>query len=169
MIETGETGRRMLFVSAIARGVGYFLFWVLLIGLEPIDLAVGLAAATAATWASLALLPPGEFRLRFVCAPRYGLRFLGQSVVAGVDVARKAFSPDMGLRPGLVTHASRYRRGAERSAFASLTCLLPGTLALRDGSHELVYHVLDTRRPMLEQLTEEEAAFARVVPGRPGP
>ena len=163
------TKERQVLGSWIARGLGYFAFWVLLIGFKPVDLAVGLAAAAAATWASLILLPPGEFRLRLAGLPRYAVRFLWQSVVAGFDVARRAFAPGMPLRPGLVSYASRFPRGASRNAFASLTSLLPGTLALRDEPRGLLYHCLDTGQPVAEQLAEEEAAFSRALPQEPGP
>lgn len=153
--------------SWISRGAAYFAFWVLLIGFEPGDLLVGLVAALAATWTSLLLLPPGEFRLRLAGVPFYGLRFLWQSVIGGVDVARRAFAPGLPLRPGLVRYASGYPRGAGRSAFASLTSLLPGTLALRDQPDGLLYHCLDTDQPTAAQLAAEEAALARALPQTP--
>lgn len=155
--------------SWIWRGAGYFAFWVVLIGFKPVDLLVGLAAAAAATWTSLALLPPGELRLRLAGLPRYAARFLWQSVVAGFDVARRAFAPGMPLRPGLVAFSTRLPRGARRNAFASLTSLLPGTLALRDQPQTLLYHSLDTGQPVCEQLAEEELAFSRALPGEPDP
>jgi len=161
-------GERHALGSWIARGLGYFAFWVLLIGFKPVDLVVGVAAAAAATWTSLVLLPPGEFRLRLAGLPRYALRFLWQSVVAGVDVARRAFAPGLPLRPGLVSYASRFPRGARRNAFASLTSLLPGTLPVRDEAQGLLYHCLDTGQPNVEQLAAEEAALSRALPREPG-
>jgi multicomponent Na+:H+ antiporter subunit E len=163
------SGERPLLGSWIARGAGYFAFWVLLIGFKPVDLVVGVAAAAAATWTSMALLPPGEFRLRLAGLPRYALRFLWQSVVAGVDIARRAFAPRMRLRPGLVPYASHYPRGAARNAFASLTSLLPGSLALRDESQGLLYHCLDTGQAVAKQLLEEETALSRALPREPRP
>jgi len=150
--------------SAAVRGSCYLALWVLLIGFNPVDLLVGLAATAAATRTSLWLLPPGEFRLKLPGLLRYGLRFAWQSLIAGVDVARRAFAPDMRLRTGLVSYTCRYPRGAKRNAFASLTSLLPGTLALRDEPDVLLYHCLDTTRPVTEQLAEEEAALSRALP-----
>ena len=54
-------GDRQMLGSWISRGVGYFALWVLLIGFKPVDLLVGLVAVAAATWTSLALLPPRSF------------------------------------------------------------------------------------------------------------
>lgn len=150
--------------SALIRGACYFALWVLLIGFKPVDLLVGLVATAVATWVSLWLLPPGEIRLKPVGLLRYGLRFIWQSLIAGVDVARRAFAADMRLRTGLVSYACRYPRGAQRNAFASLTSLLPGTLALRDEADALLYHCLDTTQPVAEQLAEEEAALSRASP-----
>ena len=163
---TATSGRQML-SSWISRGVGYFSLWVLLIGFKPADLVVGLAAAAAATWASLALLAPGEFRLRLAGLPRYGLRFLWQSVVAGVDVARQAFAPRPSLRPGLISYAPHYPQGAKRNAFASLTSLLPGTVALGDEPQGVLYHCVDIRQPVVEQLAVEETALSRVLSQEP--
>lgn len=163
------TSNRQIHGSWISRGTGYFALWVLLIGFEPVDLLVGLVAAAAATWTSLALLPPAEFRLRLAGLPRYGLRFAWQSVVAGVDVARQAFAPRPSLRPGLISYPSHYRQGAKRNAFASVTSLLPGTLALGDEPQGVLYHCLDDRQPIVEQLAVEEAAFSRMLPREPGP
>ena len=163
---TANSDRQMI-SSWIWRGVGYFALWVLLIGFKPADLVVGLAAAAAATWTSLALLPPGEFRLRLAGLPRYALRFLWQSVVAGVDVARQAFAPRPSLRPGLISYPSRYPQGAKRNAFAAVTGLLPGTVALGDEPQGMLYHCLDIRQPVAAQLAAEEAALSRALAQEP--
>ena len=127
------------------------------------------AAATAASWTSLALLPPGELRWQPTALPRYAIRFLWQSVIAGWDVMRRAFSPSLPLRPGLVSYPPRYPRGAGRNAFASLTSLLPGTVPVRDDAQGMVYHCLDIRQPIVEQLAVEETAFCSVLPQAPEP
>jgi multicomponent Na+:H+ antiporter subunit E len=146
------------------RGAAYFAFWVVLIGFDPLDLAIGMLVAAAAAWTSLRLLPPGMHRVRLAGLPRLALRFLWQSIVAGVDVARRAFAPRMRLRPGWVTYPTRYPRGPARNAFASLTSLLPGTVPAHDDEAGLLYHCLDTGQPIVEQLAEEENAVSRVLP-----
>jgi multicomponent Na+:H+ antiporter subunit E len=150
--------------SWLWRGMVYFAFWVILIGLDPLDLAIGGFAAAAATWTSLRLLPPGTHRVRLAGLPRLALRFLWQSIVAGVDVAYRAFAPRMPLRPGWVRYPTRYPRGPARNAFASLTSLLPGTVPVHDDDEGLLYHCLDTRQPIAEQLAEEEIAVSRALP-----
>jgi multicomponent Na+:H+ antiporter subunit E len=150
--------------TAIARGAGFLGLWIVLIGLDPLDLVVGVFAAAAATWTSLRLLPPGSHRLRLAALPRLALRFLWQSVVAGADVARGAFDPRLPLEPGVVVYPTKYPRGPARNAFASLTSLLPGTVPVGDDDRGLEYHCLDVGQPVTEQLAAEENAVARVLP-----
>jgi multicomponent Na+:H+ antiporter subunit E len=150
--------------TAIARGAGFLGLWIVLIGLDPLDLVVGVFAAAAATWTSLRLLPPGSQRLRLAALPGLALRFVWQSVIAGVDVARRAFAPRLPLEPGFVVYPTKYPRGPARNAFASLTSLLPGTVPVGDDDRGLEYHCLDVGQPVTEQLAAEENAVARVLP-----
>ena len=50
--------------SAISRAAGFFGFWLVLTGADAGDLAAGLVAAVAATWASLRLMPAQQWNLR---------------------------------------------------------------------------------------------------------
>jgi multicomponent Na+:H+ antiporter subunit E len=150
--------------AAITRGAGFLGLWIVLIGLNPLDLAVGVFTAAAATWASLRLLPPASHGLRLAALPRLGLRFLWQSVVAGVDVARRAFDPQLPLKTGFVVYRTRYPRGPARNAFASLTSLLPGTVPAEDDAQGLHYHCLDVGQPVAENLAAEEEAVSRALP-----
>ena len=80
--------------AAMARGAGFFGFWLLLIGPDPADLAAGFFAAAAATWTSLRLLPPSGGRLRYAALARLALRFGQESIMGGLDVARRALILD---------------------------------------------------------------------------
>jgi len=153
-----------MIATAIVRGAGFLGLWIVLIGLDPLDLAVGVVTAAVASWASLRLLPPETQRVRLAAVPALALRFVWQSVVAGVDVARRAFAPRMPLKPGFVVYPTRYPRGPARNTFASLTSLLPGTVPVRDDERGLEYHCLDVGQPVTEQLAAEEDAVARALP-----
>jgi multicomponent Na+:H+ antiporter subunit E len=157
-----ETGGSM--GTAIARGAAFYALWVVLIGLKLGDLAVGVIVAAAATWTSLRLLPPGAQRLRLAALPGLALRFAWQSVVAGVDVARRAFAPRLSLRPGFIVYPVRYPRGLARNTFASVTSLLPGTVPAGDDEKGLLYHCLDVGQPVIEQLAAEEDSLSRALP-----
>lgn len=151
--------------TAFVRGAGFLALWIVLIGIDALDMVVGVFTAAAATWTSLRLLPPGSHRLRLAALPRLALRFLWQSAVAGVDVARRAFDPRLPLKTGFVLYPTRYARGPARNAFASLTSLLPGTVPAEDDAQGLLYHCLDVGQPIAEQLAAEEQALSRALPG----
>jgi multicomponent Na+:H+ antiporter subunit E len=150
--------------AMLARGACYFALWVVLIGFDPLDLLVGLFAAALAGFVSVRLLAPGTQPLRLVALPRFAVRFMVQSVVAGFDVARFAFAPHMRLRTGFVLFPTGYPRGPGRNVFASLSSLMPGTVAVRDGSRGLLYHCLDTERGVVAELGADEDAVARALP-----
>ena len=146
-----------------ARAAGFLAFWLVLFGPSPADLAVGVLAAALATWASLHLLPQGTGRVRPIALAGLVLRFLGQSIVAGMDVARRALDPRLPLHTGFVIYPARFPPGTARNVFTGLTSLLPGTVPAGEQNGDLVYHCLDVDQPVTSQLAAEEAALARVI------
>ena len=143
---------------------GFFGLWLALAGARADELPVGVAAAAAATWASLLLLPPTRSRLRPTAAARLVVSFLSQSVLAGIDVARRALDPRLPLRPGFVLFPIRIASGLAGNAFCTLESLLPGTLpaGTNDGG-ALVVHCLDVDRPILAQMAADEALFVEAL------
>jgi multicomponent Na+:H+ antiporter subunit E len=154
--------------TALARFLGLAALWIVLIrSVQPADLAVGALTAAAATWVSLRLLPPDAGRVKFVALALRGPRFLWQSVVAGIDVARRALAPAMPLKTGFVAYRTGLPRGAARNAFATITSLLPGTVPAEDDASGVLYHCLDTAQPVAEQLATEEREYAQAFePGK---
>lgn len=175
-----RTGRAGALVrAALARGAGLFGFWLLLArpggdagltadwtsGLAA-DLLVGLLATAAATWVSLRLLPPTPGRLRWSALLRFALHFLWQSVVSGVDVARRAFALSLPLKVGFLAYPLRLPTETGRAAFGAVTSLMPGTLPVgTDADDALVYHCLDLEQPVAANLARDEALLARVRRG----
>jgi multicomponent Na+:H+ antiporter subunit E len=155
--------------AAILRGAGFLLLWLVIIGIDTSDLAVGLAIAAAAAWVSLHLLPPRPGPLRPVALAEFSLRFLGQSAIAGADVAWRALDPSLPLRPGFVRFPIRIAPGTALSAFRALSSLLPGTLPVGlDNGATLLMHCLDVGQPVPVQTAAAEARFLRVLGGVPG-
>ena len=93
--------------SAISRAAGFFGFWLVLTGADAGDLAAGLVAAVAATWASLRLMPAQQWNLRPIKLGKFVLHFLRQSIAAGIDVAWRALDPRLPLRPGFVVYQAQ--------------------------------------------------------------
>ncbi|MGB7949384.1 MAG: Na+/H+ antiporter subunit E [Candidatus Binatia bacterium] len=161
----GANASKFSVLAALQRGAGFLVVWIVLIGADPSDLAVGVLSAGAATWASLALLPPGPHRLRLIALLRLFPRFLWKSVVAGVDVARRALDPRLPLHTGFVAYPARLRNRPARNAFASYSSLLPGTLPVEDDGETLLYHCLDIDQPVAAELASEETALVQVIGG----
>ena len=153
---------------AVWRGAAFFLLWMLLLqSVKPADLAVGVFACVGATWTSLRLMPPSSGGLRFGKLLTLLPHFLWESVLAGVDVARRAFSPRMPLSPGFVTCPLAFPPGFARNTFATITSLLPGSVPADEAEGVLVYHALDDTSPVVEQLWKEERLLAKaLVAGR---
>ena len=150
----------------LARATGLFGLWLVLTGAESGDLLIGAVTAAAATWTSVRLIPRGTVRATPAALPAIAVRLLGQSIVAGVDVARRALDPRLPIRPGFVSHPLRTPPGLIRDAFCALASLLPGTVP--SGSDEdgvLLVHCLDVGQPVLAQLAEDEARLARALGG----
>jgi len=148
--------------SAAVRATALLAFWLGLTGASLADLPIGVAATLMATWMSLRLLPAGHFSARPLPLVRLLMRFLPQSIVAGIDVAWRAFDPRLPLRPGVISYRSRLPPGPRRQAFLALTSLLPGTLPCASAdSGELAIHCLDVSQPVASDLALEEALFLR--------
>jgi multicomponent Na+:H+ antiporter subunit E len=148
----------------LLRAAAYFVFWIILAGTAPKDILVGVFIALIASWMSLQLIPAGEMRPRPVKALALFVRFLWQSVVAGVTVARIALSPVMALRPGMVAYRSRLSPGNRRFLFMTYASLLPGTLPTGTDDSDLIsVHALDTAQPVAQQLADEEQRLAAAI------
>ena len=155
-------------LAAIVRLVGFLALWFVLDGPRLAGLPVGMFTAGLATWTSLRLLPPGRDRPRFATLALLAVRFVWQSAVAGVDVARRSLDPRLPLRPGFVEYSIHLPPSLARSAFLTLSSLLPGTLPT--GSDEdgvVLIHCLDIGQPVVAQMTAEELLVRRAL-GREG-
>ncbi len=148
----------------LLRAAAYSVFWVILAGTAPKDLVVGLVTAVIASWMSLQLIPAGEMRLRPVKALALFVRFLWQSVVAGVTVAKIALSPVMALRPGMVAYRTKLPPGNRRFLSMTFASLLPGTLPTGTDDGDLIsVHALDTAQPLAQQLAAEEERLSAAI------
>jgi multicomponent Na+:H+ antiporter subunit E len=150
--------------AALWRGAAFFLLWMLLLpSLKTGDLVVGVLASIGATWVSLRLLPPACGCLQFGQLLALLPHFVWESVLAGVDVARRAFHPGMPLQPGFVTCPLGFPPGFARNTFATITSLLPGSVAAEDAESAVAYHCLDEASPVVEQIWKEERLLAKAL------
>lgn len=151
-------------LGTVFRFGAYLGLWIILIGCSVTNFAVGLLAAAWATWISVLLLPVGDRQVSATALARLAMRLPWQSLVAGADVARRAFDPRLPLQPGLITYATGLESGPGRNAFRALLSLQPGTVPVSvQESGDLLIHCLDTNQPVAVQLSLEEALFAQVT------
>ncbi len=144
----------------------YFGVWFVVDGsIKPGNLVVGVLASVAAAWVSVKLLPPSRGRVRLGGLLMLLPRFLWQSLVAGFDVARRAFAPRLDLQPGFVEYRTQLSPGSARNAFELISSLMPGTVPSDEGPRHIEYHCLDTRQPVAEQLAAEEGAYTPALQG----
>src|SRR5262245_20782129 len=122
----GSTG--VFWRSTVARAAGFLCLWLVLSGANLGDIPAAAVAIPATTWMSLRLLEPSSSRRSLPAIVRLVFLFLYHSVVAGADVARRAFDPRLPLRPGFVLYPTRLSPGIRRNVFTTLTSLLPGTV-----------------------------------------
>ncbi len=158
-----ETREKPRLASAAARGVLFFGFWLAISGWKAADLPVGLAAAAASAWASLVLMPPTGARPRLDALPALALHFFRGSVLAGLDVARRALRRELDLKSGFVTAPLRLPAGNARNAFCALASLMPGSLPVGVDADSLLVHCLDSTQPVARDLAEQETIFMRAL------
>ncbi|MCF1710890.1 Na+/H+ antiporter subunit E [Tabrizicola sp. J26] len=162
MAASGRSTTRAAVPGTVVRFLLFLLLWGILIGPAPANLVAGLPAAALACWVSLWLLPPFGQTLSLSALLAVLVRLPGQSLIAGLDVARRALSPAMPLRPGIVAYRTDIPPGLERDAFRALMSLQPGTLPVgEDADGALLIHCLDVDQPVTHQLALEEARFRR--------
>jgi multicomponent Na+:H+ antiporter subunit E len=155
-----DSGRR----EAVARAGAFFLLWMVLMqSVKPGDLAMGAFATGCATWTSMRLFPPVTGELHFGALLRLVPHFVRESVVAGIDVARRAFDPRLPLSPGFVKCPLDFPPGFARNTFATITSLMPGAVPIDGDEEALEYHCLDSSQPIVEQLWQEETLLARAL------
>jgi multicomponent Na+:H+ antiporter subunit E len=151
-------------VAAAGRGAAFLGLWLVLAGADPAGLLFGLPAAALAARASLGLLPPTDDGVRPWPALRLGLGVLRASVIAGIDIARRALDPRLPIRPGLVAVPLGLPPGPGRDGFRLLASLQPGAVPVGlDTEGRLVVHALDSRLPIGAETQEAEACFAAAI------
>jgi multicomponent Na+:H+ antiporter subunit E len=161
---TASSSLPTLVAVGLSRGLFLFLLWLLLLpSTKPADLLFGLAVTIAVTVLSLKLYGPIHGRLHLGGMAALMPHFIWQSILGGVDVARRAFDPEMPMAPGFVACPLDFPEGLARNTFAVVTSLMPGTVPCGEENGVLIYHCIDIRQPVVEQLWAEEKLLARAI------
>jgi multicomponent Na+:H+ antiporter subunit E len=143
--------------AALVRVALFAALWVALTGGSRYGVALAALSVGAAAVASLALVPPGSWRWTVGGLARFLPFFLRESLLGGVDVARRALSPRPALRPGWVDFRFALPPGPARVFLMNAMNLLPGTLSVRVSADVVRVHVLDVTLPTEARLRALEA------------
>jgi multicomponent Na+:H+ antiporter subunit E len=156
--------RPTLMIRALcARFVFFMGVWLMIASWKEEDLPVGVVAAALALWISLSLLPPTALCPRLVPLAKLNLRFLSCSIVAGMDVARRALLRRLDLHPGFVAVPFTLPPGAARNAFLVYQSLQPGTSPTSAEGEVLQVHCLDILQPIAAAIVADEALFKLAI------
>jgi multicomponent Na+:H+ antiporter subunit E len=149
---------------ALVRLVLFALLWVIIAGSSASSWVIGAPTVLLAAWVSVRLSTnrtnqPG-LRARLIDLSLIGtLRFipffLKESLMGGIDVARRVLRYRVQVDPGFVDYRPRLTDQRAQVAFLNSISLLPGTLSadMRDGLIKV--HALDVSsdlKPALERL-----------------
>lgn len=162
--------KRPTLATLASRAALAALAWCVLTGAVTEGWLVGVPVVAAAAWTSAWLLPP--LSLSPVGTVRFAGFFLRQSLIAGIDVARRAFMPRPPLAPAVVEYDLRVDSELERVALTNTISLLPGTLGADLDGRRLYVHVLDAGQDVRGslELAERRVAdlFGRRLPAAGG-
>jgi multicomponent Na+:H+ antiporter subunit E len=150
--------------AVLLRAGGFLALWLVLAGVSLADLPAAAVAVAAATWVSLSLSPPNGPGISLPDLAMLILRFPGQSLLAGIDVAMRVFDPRLPLNVAMIPYTPRLPRGSARDAFAAYASLMPGTVPVTaDAGGVILIHCLDATQPVAQQMAREEDRFIRVL------
>jgi multicomponent Na+:H+ antiporter subunit E len=156
--------RAPLMMKVIAARFAFFTgVWLMIADWKEEDLPIGFAASALALWISLSLLPPTAVGLRLAPLAKLTVRFLSLSIIAGVDVARRALLPRLDLRPGFVALPFTLPSGLARNAFLVYSSLQPGTMPTSAEGETLQVHGLDISQPIAATVQADEALFGKAI------
>lgn len=169
-LSTGRLSRRAARARRFAITlVPATLLWWVLAGHASLLSPLAWLAILGAGASTLFLPLSRPIRLRLPAFPGFAFYFLRASVAGGVDVARRALSPAMPLKPGFVSYTTALPHGAALTFFMAIISLLPGTLSVRLQGRRLTVHVLDSRLPIEASLSDLEGHVSRVFIMGPRP
>lgn len=145
------------------RLIFFFCVWLVVANWKLVDLPVGIAASALALWISFALWPAYPIKLHLAPFARLTIRLLSCSILAGVDVARRALRLRLDLCPGFIATPLALQSGESRNAFLLYQSLQPGTLPTGLEGDHLQVHCLDIGHPVIEAIEADEALFRGVI------
>ena len=149
---------KICFRTVLSRFVLFSILWWLLTDGAVSSWPVGLPVVLLAAFVSALMLPVSSWSLSGIF--RFILFFLWYSLRGGIDVAWRAFHPDMPISPALHYFKFLLPAGPPRVLMANVLNLLPGTLSVEVDDECLIIHVLDDTGTFAKELQTLEEQLA---------
>jgi len=156
---TGSTRMQAMVSRTLLMG----LLWLVIAGTAPGSWIIGLPSVLLAAWVSLLLVPSPPFKLSALGTLRFLGYFLRESLLGGLDVAKRTLSPKLRINPGELSYTTALPDGLPVVLFASVVSLLPGTLSQRFEGRQLSVHLLDTCQDPEAAFRELELRIANML------
>jgi multicomponent Na+:H+ antiporter subunit E len=101
--------------------------------------------------------------IRLLALPKFVLFFMTQSIVGGLDTAKRAFSPSLNIKPGFIKYQMRFlTMGVNSHIFTNLVSLLPGSLIVMQEPDGIIVHVLSLHAASHNDLAKCESIVANL-------
>lgn len=159
--------RLLLYVFVLSSG-----WWVLTEGASS-ALVFGIPVIASALFVGVALRAPAAPRWNALGLVRFAGFFLVGSLRGGMDVARAALAPRLGISPTWVRHEMHLPTSSSRALFLAAVNLMPGTVSASVDGRTASLHVLIDGGKALRELEALErcvaAAMGLGLPGREAP
>jgi multicomponent Na+:H+ antiporter subunit E len=128
----------------------YILVWWILTDGVAASWWIGIPAIVLALMTSLYLLPPvAPAWSRWISFIPF---FISRSLYGGIDVARRAFHPNLPLTPAIIEYRLRLPEGLAQVFLINIINLLPGTLCASVNQNVVQIHVLDSGQDFMSEL-----------------
>ncbi len=152
----------VLFPTLLTRTLALYLLWWVLTEGDRVGSVFGAVAAMLVALLSLRLFGASVWRPRPWGVLRFAGYFVGLSVVAGLDVARRLLTPSLPVNPGYCNLVTSLPPGGPRWLLANTLSLLPGTLTVTLDGEQLQLHCLDSAGPVEASVRRTEDAIFRL-------
>ncbi|EOM74314.1 cation transporter [Rhodococcus rhodnii] len=156
-----------LLASVLLRIAGFGAVWWALAEGDASMFSYGVVIVPVAVAISLWLVPPTTPAVplprRVVALGALGGWFLWQSLLGGIDVARRSIRRPVGVDPHVIEYRIGLTSPAARVALADLNALMPGTLSVDLDGDVLHVHVLGHDIDARGQIARLEQRIARVT------
>jgi len=106
--------------------------------------------------------------IQLIAIPRFILFFILQSILGGIDTAKRAFSKHLNIAPGFIHYQLRLLTlDVNTNLFFNLLSLLPGSAYVTNEPQGIVIHFLSLTESSIDEIKHCEQEVARLYNIKP--